>query len=167
MSSKVYISGQPSQLFESLKNNELFYCPANPFLDAWFWLMDRYAPQAISVDIFNHLLFIDIDAFREKTHVLRTYPIRILSREWAASRAGCCMVWFSPTTILDYKLFSFNDMWHFQVKYFDRISPLIPFRSTAYNALYFNTLDVMEGKSNSCTDFGVQSWLKIGSKSAL
>jgi len=74
-SSIVHISGQPCQLFESLKINELFCCPANPFLDAWFWLMDRYAPQAISVDIFNYLLFIDIDTFREKTHVLRTYPI--------------------------------------------------------------------------------------------
>jgi hypothetical protein len=74
VSSRVHISGQPSQLFESLKNNGLFCCPANPFLDAWFWLIDRYAHQAISVGIFNHLLFIDIDAFREKTHVLRTYP---------------------------------------------------------------------------------------------
>src|SRR5262245_21084296 len=36
--------------------------------------MDRFAHQAIPVGIFNHLLFIDIDAFREKTHVLRTYP---------------------------------------------------------------------------------------------
>src|SRR5215510_13299405 len=36
--------------------------------------MDRFAHQAIPVGIFNHLLFIDIDAFREKTHILRTYP---------------------------------------------------------------------------------------------
>jgi hypothetical protein len=32
------------------------------------------AHQAISAGIYNYLLFIDIDAFREKTHVLRTYP---------------------------------------------------------------------------------------------
>ena len=32
-SKKVYISGQPKQLFEPLKNNGLFCCPANPFLD--------------------------------------------------------------------------------------------------------------------------------------
>jgi hypothetical protein len=29
-----------------LKNNGLFCCPANPFLDAWFRFMDRYAQQA-------------------------------------------------------------------------------------------------------------------------
>jgi hypothetical protein len=74
VSGKVRISGQPRQLFEPLKNNVLFCCPANPFLDTWFRLMDRTVPQAISVGIYNHLLFIDIDAFREKTHVLRTYP---------------------------------------------------------------------------------------------
>jgi hypothetical protein len=74
VSSKVHISGQPRQLFEPLKNNGLFCCPANPFLDAWFWLTDRYAHHSISECIYNHLLFIDIDAFREKTHVLRTYP---------------------------------------------------------------------------------------------
>src|SRR6516165_10461747 len=53
-------------LFEPLKNNGLFCCPANPFLDAWFWSTDRCAHQAISAGIYNHLLFIDIDAFREK-----------------------------------------------------------------------------------------------------
>src|SRR5437868_1396104 len=36
--------------------------------------MDRSVPQTISASIYNYLLFIDIDAFREKTHVLRTYP---------------------------------------------------------------------------------------------
>jgi hypothetical protein len=36
--------------------------------------MDRTVPQAISVGIYNHLLFIDIDAFREKLHASRTYP---------------------------------------------------------------------------------------------
>ena len=36
--------------------------------------MDRYTHQAISTGICNHLLFIDIDDFWEKTHVLRTYP---------------------------------------------------------------------------------------------
>jgi hypothetical protein len=61
-------------LSESLKNNGLFCCPANPFLDTWFRLMDRYACKAISVSIYNHLLFIDIDAFREKTHVFRRNP---------------------------------------------------------------------------------------------
>jgi hypothetical protein len=33
MTEKAYISGQPKQLFEPLKNNGLFCCPANPFLD--------------------------------------------------------------------------------------------------------------------------------------
>jgi hypothetical protein len=34
LSEKAYLSGQPKQLFEPLKKNELFCCPANPFLDA-------------------------------------------------------------------------------------------------------------------------------------
>src|SRR5262245_23018687 len=67
------LSGQPKQIFEPLKNNELFCCPANPFLDAWFWLTDRCAYQAISKGICNYLLFIDRDTFREKTRVSRTY----------------------------------------------------------------------------------------------
>ena len=68
------LSPQPKQIFEPLKNNELFCCPANPFLDAWFWLTDRCAYQAISKGTCNYLLFIDIDTFREKTRVSRTYP---------------------------------------------------------------------------------------------
>jgi hypothetical protein len=74
VSSIAHLSGWPRQTFESLKNNGLFCCLANPFLDASFWLRDMYAHQAISAGIYNHLLFIDIDAFREKTHVLQTYP---------------------------------------------------------------------------------------------
>ena len=42
--------------------------------------MDRYAQQAISASIYNHSLCIEIDAFREKIHVLRTYPS--LARLW-------------------------------------------------------------------------------------
>src|SRR5262245_41540615 len=49
--------------------------------------MDRFAHQAIPVGIFNHLLFIDIDAFREKTHVLRTYPL-IAERTRAGVKAA-------------------------------------------------------------------------------
>jgi hypothetical protein len=83
VSGKVHISGQPRQLFESLKNNGLLCCPANPFLDAWFWFMERYTHQAISVGIYNHLLFTDIDAFWKKTHLLRTYPLNVVVIEGA------------------------------------------------------------------------------------
>src|SRR5262245_54645123 len=69
-----YLSGQPKQIFEPLKNNELFCCPANPFLDAWFWLTDRCAYQAISKGICNYLLFIDIDTFREKNTRIPNIP---------------------------------------------------------------------------------------------
>jgi hypothetical protein len=77
LSSKARISGQLRKLFESLKNNELFCCPANPFLDTWFRFMDSSVPQAISVGIYNYLLFIDIDAFREKTHVHVKYQVML------------------------------------------------------------------------------------------
>lgn len=36
--------------------------------------IDRYAHLAISVSIYNRLLFIFIDSFREKTHVSRRNP---------------------------------------------------------------------------------------------
>jgi hypothetical protein len=76
LSGKVYISGQPRQLLEPLKINGLFCCPANPFLDAWFRLMDRYVHQAISVGIYNRLLFIDINAFWEKHTYSEHTPLR-------------------------------------------------------------------------------------------
>jgi hypothetical protein len=41
--------------------------------------MDRYAHQAISAGIYNHLLFIDIDAFREKTHVHVKFQVMVSS----------------------------------------------------------------------------------------
>jgi hypothetical protein len=36
LSSNVHISGRPMYLFKSLKNNRLFCCMANPFLDTQF-----------------------------------------------------------------------------------------------------------------------------------
>src|SRR5215471_1145415 len=56
VSSIAHLAGWPRQTFESLKNNGLFCCLANPFLDASFWLRDMYAHQAISAGIYNHLL---------------------------------------------------------------------------------------------------------------
>ena len=37
--------------------------------------MNRSAHQVISAGVYNLLLFMNIDAFWEKTHVLCTYPI--------------------------------------------------------------------------------------------
>jgi hypothetical protein len=85
MSDNLHISGQPRQLFASLKNNRLFCCPANPFLDAWFRFMDRSAHQAISAGIYNQLLFIDINAFREK-HTYSEHTPKGHSRECRAPR---------------------------------------------------------------------------------
>src|SRR5438876_8956366 len=51
--------------------------------------MDRYAHQAISVGIFNHLLFIDIDAFQEKPNVLRTYPNKTSAQRPARCTGDC------------------------------------------------------------------------------
>src|SRR5262244_862410 len=61
--------------------------------------MDGSVPQAISAGIYNHLLFIDIDAFWEKTHVLRTYPSYAALRLPASfgHRSGSPCVW--PTSM--------------------------------------------------------------------
>jgi hypothetical protein len=59
--------------------------------------MERYAHQTIPAGIYNHLSFIDIDAFREKIHVLRTYP------KWGTLRGDkggdCGDQWFIDCTV--------------------------------------------------------------------
>ena len=68
--------------------------------------MERSVPQAISAGVYNHLLFIDIDTFREKTHVLRTYPLMVyalaLSRRTGLRLYDFTCAWFDEHNYFEF-----------------------------------------------------------------